>query len=70
MKYVVEITEKLTKYVVIEAESMRAAEEKAANIHYEGKIVLDYDDYDGADFKCLRKADEDDEADYINVEDL
>lgn len=70
MKYVVEITEELVKHVVVEAESMGEAEEKVADAHYNGKIVLDYENYNGADFKCLREADEDDIADYINVEDL
>lgn len=70
MKYVVKITEELVKHVIMEAESMEEAAEKVADAHYEGKIVLDYADYNGADFKCLREADEDDIADYINVEDL
>lgn len=70
MKYVVEITEELVKHVVVEANSINEAEEKVDCAHYNGKIVLDYEDYNGADFKCLREADEDDIADYVDVEDL
>lgn len=70
MKYVVEITEELVKHVVVEANSINEAEEKVACAHYNGKIVLDYEDYNGADFKCLREADEDDIADYVGVEEL
>ena len=70
MKYVVEITEKLVKHVVVEADSTEEAEEKAMNAHRDEKIVLDYSDYDGVDCVCLREADEDDILDYVNVEDL
>lgn len=70
MKYVVEITEKLIKHVVVEAESTDEAEEKVSDAHRKAKIILDYDDYEDVDFECLREADEDDIADYIDVEDL
>lgn len=70
MKYVVEITEELVKHVVVEANSADEAEEKVDCAHYNGKIDLDYEDYNGADFKCLREANEDDIIDYVDVEDL
>lgn len=70
MKYVVEITEKLVKHVIVEAESTDEAKEKVSDAHREAKIVLDYDDYEDVDFECLREADEDDITDYIDVEDL
>ena len=70
MKYVVEITEKLVKHVVVEADSPREAEEEAQQAHQFGKVTLDYDDYDDVEFNCVRKADYEDIADYINVEDL
>lgn len=70
MKYVVEITEKLIKHVVVEAESTDEAEEKVSDAHRKAKIILDYDDYEDVDFECLREADEDDIADYVDVEDL
>lgn len=70
MKYVVEITEKLVKHVIVEAESTDEAEEKVSDAHREAKIVLDYDDYEDVDFECLREVDEDDIADYVDVEDL
>ena len=70
MKYVVEITEKLVKHVVVEANSEAEAEDKVMNAHRDAKIVLDYDDYDDVDFECLREADKDDIKDYVDVEDL
>lgn len=70
MKYVVEITEKLVKHVVIEADSAEDAENWVEQAHVDGYINLDYGDYDGAEFECLREADEDDIRDYENVEDL
>lgn len=70
MKYVVEITEKLVKHVVVEADNEADAEDKVMDAHRDAKIVLDYDDYDDVDFECLRKADEDDVLNYVDVEDL
>lgn len=70
MKYVVEITETLVKHVIVDAESIEEATDKVSDAHREAKIVLDYDDYEDVDFECLREADKDDVADYINVEDL
>lgn len=68
MKYVVEVTEKLVKHVIVEADSEREAEDKAFDAHQEGEIGLDYSDYDGANCKCLREAFEDDIRDYEEVE--
>lgn len=70
MKYMVQIVEELVKHVVVEAESIAEAEDKVSQAHYDGKIVLDYQDYNGANFECLREADENDVSDYIDVEDL
>lgn len=70
MKYVVEITEKLVKHVVVEADTKEEAEDKVSDAHREAKIVLDYEDYEDVEFECLREADSDDIADYIDVEDL
>lgn len=70
MKYVVEITEKLVTHVVVEADSADEAENIVEQAHIDGKINLDYSDYDGVDCECLREADEDDVKDYVNVEDL
>lgn len=70
MKYVVRITEKLVKRVVVEAESLSQAEDKAFSAHYKGKITLDYDDYDDVYCDGIREADEDDIANYIDVGDL
>ena len=68
MKYVVEVTEKLVKHFVVEADSEREAEDKVFNAHQEGEIGLDYSDYESADCKCLREAFEDDIRDYEEVD--
>lgn len=70
MKYVVKITEKLVKRIIVEAESFSQAEDKAFFAHHKGEITLDYRDYDDVDCECLRKADEEDIANYIDMEDL
>ena len=70
MKYVVEITEKLVTHVVVEADSTDEAENKVEQAHIDGKINLDYDDYDGVDCEWLREAHEDDIKNYVDVEDL
>lgn len=68
MKYVVEVTEKLVTHVVVEADSFDEAENIVEQAHIDGKINLDYSDYDGVDCECLREADEDDVKCYVNVE--
>ena len=70
MKYVVEITEKLVKYVVVDADSEREAEDKVFRAHYKGKVVLGCDDYDDVEFDCIRKADDEDIKEYVDVGDL
>ena len=70
MKYVVEVTETLVKHVIVEAKSTEEAEDKVSDAHRKAEIILDYDDYEDVSFECLREADEDDVADYIDVEDL
>lgn len=56
--------------MVVEAESIAEAEDKAIEAYCDEKIVLDYRDYNGTNFECVREADEDDITDYVNVEDL
>ena len=70
MKYVVEITEKLVTHVVVEADSADEAESIAEQAHIDGKINLDYDDYDGVNCEWLKVAFEDDIKNYVDVEDL
>jgi len=70
MKYVVEITETLVKHVVVDADNSGNAEIITNDAYNNEKVVLDYNDYFGAEFKVLREADESDIADYVNVEDL
>lgn len=67
MKYVVEITETLVKHVVVEADSSGDAEIIANDAYNNEKVVLDYNDYFGADFKVLREADDSDISEYENV---
>ena len=70
MKYVVEVTERLVTHVIVEADSADEAEYIVEQAHIDGKVNLDYSDYDGVDCECLREADEDDILDYVDVEDL
>ena len=70
MKYVVEVAERLVTHVVVEADSADEAENIVEQAHIDGKINLDYSDYDGVDCECLREADEDDVLNYVDVEDL
>ena len=44
-KLKVKIIEELSRDIVIEAESIEEAREKAENAYRDGEIVLDYDDY-------------------------
>ena len=44
-KFKVKIIEELSRDIVIEAESIEEAREKAENAYRDGEIVLDYDDY-------------------------
>lgn len=66
MRYVVKVTEKFVKHVVIEAENKYLAEEKAWDAYDREDISLDYRDYDGADVQFVRLANEDDE-DYMEI---
>lgn len=70
MKYVVRITEKLVKHVVVEADSTEEAEDKVSDAHRKAKVVLDYDDYEDVEFEWIREAHDDDIANYIDVGDL
>lgn len=70
MKYVVEVTEKLVTHVIVDADSADEAEINVEQAHIDGKINLDYSDYDGVDCECLREANENDVLDYVDVEDL
>ena len=44
-KFKVKIIEELSRDIVIEAESIEEAREKAEDAYRDGEIVLDYDDY-------------------------
>lgn len=68
MKYVVEVTEKLVKHIIVEADSKRQAENKAFYAHAEERVILDYNDYDSVDCECLREAYDDDIRGYEEVE--
>lgn len=45
MKYIVRVTETLSRTVVVEADNMGDAECKADDAYCNGKIVLDFDDH-------------------------
>lgn len=70
MKYVVYVTEKLKRGVLVEAKDMREAREKVQKAYDNEKIVLDYSDYNEYYIECDREASEFDVQNYINVEDL
>ncbi len=46
MKYRVNVEEILSRDVIIEADSPEEAEEKAKELYYQQKIVLDYSDFE------------------------
>lgn len=45
MKYIVQISELLTKKLVIESETSEEAVQKVEDKYYDGDIVLEADDY-------------------------
>lgn len=46
MKYLVNIEEKLTRDVIIEADSSEGAERMVEELYFRDKIVLDYSDFE------------------------
>lgn len=67
MKYVVEITETLVKHIIVDTDNSGDAEIIANDAYNNEKVVLDYNDYFGAEFKVLREADESDISGYENI---
>ena len=65
-KFKVEVREVLIKHVLVDAEDRAEAEEKAESAYNAEKIVLDYRDFDGAEFS----ADDIDESEYDELADL
>ena len=68
MKYVVEIEETYVKHVVVEAENSNEALAIANDAYNNKEVIFDYRDHMDTEFKCLRKADEDDVNDYETIQ--
>jgi hypothetical protein len=56
MKYVVNVTETLRRRVIVDAEDFEDAEHKVEAAYNDGKIELDYKDYNGYDITASRIA--------------
>lgn len=56
MKHVIRVTEFLTKYIVIEADSIRDAVAKANKAHYDGLVTLDDRNYEDVAMTHVRIA--------------
>ena len=67
MKYVVEIEETLTKHVIVNADNAAEAEIIANDAYNNEVVTLDYNDYVCTEIKVLRKADEDDVDEYLEI---
>ena len=69
MKYLVKITEVLSRDVIVEADSAEDAEDKVEGLYYNQKIILDYSDFeDGSQIiKCKRICTEADNLDDYEV---
>jgi hypothetical protein len=58
MKYVVVITERLEKGVLVDANSAKEAEQKVHEAYNNEEFTLDYSDYNGYEIECDREASE------------
>ena len=58
MKHLVQVREVLSKYILVETNDYNEAVSKAQAMHEQGKISLDYDDYDEVEVCYVKKADE------------
>lgn len=54
-EYVVYITETLQRKVIVEAETLTEAEEIVSKQYYDGKIELNYLDYESVEFDATEK---------------
>ena len=50
-EYVIRVVETLSKGVIIKADSLDDAMSKANDLYQDGKINLDYDDFNDVDFE-------------------
>ena len=57
MKYVVDITETTTKYLIVDATNEYQAKEAAINAYTKGKIQMGARDYYDTNIDIVRKAD-------------
>lgn len=56
MKFVMKVTEMLSRTVVVDANDQDDAINKVEQAYYNEDIVLDYKDYDGYDISAVRIA--------------
>lgn len=56
MKHVVRVTEFLTRYIVVEADSITGAIAKANKAHYDGLVILDDRNYEDVAITHVRIA--------------
>jgi hypothetical protein len=66
-KYIVSITEKLVKTVIIEAENKEEARDKVETLWDHEEIILYPTDFSEADFETLREANNEDFANWKEV---
>lgn len=68
MKYLVRVTETLSRSFIVEAENETDAEIVVNKIYTMDGIDIDYDDFDGAEFECIREATDADATYYEELE--
>ena len=62
MKYIIRVTETLSKSFIVEAENESEARNKIDDAHMNGEIVLAYNDYSDYEILCDGAAKESDEG--------
>ena len=68
-RYIVRVTETLSRSWVVEAENENAAGAKIETAYNNGDVILDYDDYSEFDIEVTREATENDTTYYDIWED-
>ncbi len=56
MKYVMRITEMLTRTIIVDAEDWADARDKTEKVHNDGQVVLGDRDYNGYEIDAVRIA--------------
>lgn len=68
MKFIIKITEALSRTVIVDANDKDSAISKVEQAYDNGDIVLDYDDFDGHDIGVVRIARPEDAEWYDELE--